>query len=77
MASVALLGRAPDEEEQRILARVFEEQRANFAAQPSDAGRLLTVGESPASGSLPPVELAAMTMVATALMNFDEFIVLR
>ena len=77
MASVALLGRAPDEAEQRILARLFGEQRAIFAAQPSDAGRLLTVGESPAAGTFPSIELAAMTMVATALMNFDEFIVLR
>jgi hypothetical protein len=77
MASVALLGRAPDEAEQRILLRLFDEQRANFAAQPDDAARLLTVGESPAVGTLPHIELAAMTMVATALMNFDEFIVLR
>jgi hypothetical protein len=77
MASVALLGRAPDETERRILLRLFEEQRAIFAAQPADAARLLTVGESPASATLPRVDLAAMTMVATALMNFDEFIVLR
>jgi hypothetical protein len=77
MASVALLGRAPDGAEQRILVRLFEEQQAIFAAQPADAARLLTVGESPASGTLPRIELAAMTMVATTLMNFDEFIVLR
>jgi len=77
MASVALLGRAPDGAEQQILVRLFKEQHAIFAAQPADAARLLTVGESPSPGTLPPVELAAMTMVATALMNFDEFIVLR
>jgi uncharacterized protein DUF1553/uncharacterized protein DUF1549/concanavalin A-like lectin/glucanase superfamily protein/cytochrome c len=77
MASVALLARAPDDEETRILMRLFEEQQAIFAAQPSDAARLLTVGESPVADTLPRIELAAMTMVATALMNFDEFIVLR
>ena len=76
-AALALLGRAPDEAEQRILVRLFEEQAANFAAQPADAARLLTVGESQADGTLSRIELAAMTMVATALMNFDEFIVLR
>ena len=77
MASVALLGRSPDDTERGILMRLLEEQQAIFAAQPADAARLLAVGESPSSGTLPPVELAAMTMVATALMNFDEFIVLR
>jgi hypothetical protein len=77
MASVALLGRAPDDEETRILMRLFEEQQSLFAAQPSDAAKLLAVGESSAPDALPRIELAATTMVATALMNFDEFIVLR
>jgi hypothetical protein len=77
MASVALIGRPPDETERGILLKLFEEQRAIFAAQPSEAARLLAVGESTADGTLPPTDLAAMTMVATALMNFDEFIVLR
>jgi hypothetical protein len=77
MASVALLGREPDVREREILARLFEEQRAIFAAQPGDADELLTVGESRVDSAPARIELAAMTMVATALMNFDEFIVLR
>ena len=77
MASIALIGRAPDETEHRILMRLFAEQHAHFAARPADADGVLGVGESVLDGTRPRTELAAMTMVATALMNFDEFIVLR
>jgi hypothetical protein len=77
VASFALLGRAPDETEGQILRTLFDQQLAIFAAQPADAEKLLTVGESAAHPTVPRIELAAMTMVATALMNFDEFINLR
>jgi hypothetical protein len=76
-ASVALLGRGPDETEQRILMRLYEEQHKHFDVRPDDAERLVTVGEAPVDETMSRVDLAAMTMVATALMNFDEFIVLR
>ena len=73
----ALTGRPPDDVEAGILARLFDEQRAVFAAAPEDAARLLRVGESGHDEALPRVELAAMTAVVTAVMNFDEFVVLR
>jgi hypothetical protein len=73
----ALIGRAPDDTETTILARLVEEQRALFARHTNDAARLLQVGESRSEEALPRVELAAMTMVVSAIMNFDEFVVLR
>jgi hypothetical protein len=73
----ALLGRLPDGTEQTIVERMFEEQRNIFARQPGDAARLAAVGESRADETLPRVELAATTVVVNAIMNFDEFIVLR
>lgn len=72
-----LIGRAPDREEAAILAQLFDEQRALFAAQPDQAVKLARVGASPADLSIPAPDLAAMTSVISAIMNFDEFIVVR
>jgi uncharacterized protein DUF1553/uncharacterized protein DUF1549/cytochrome c/concanavalin A-like lectin/glucanase superfamily protein len=73
----ALTGRLPDATEAGILSRLFKEQQAIFAAHPDDAVKLLAVGESPASHEVPPVDLAAMTSVVSAIMNFDEFVVMK
>ena len=73
----ALVGRAPDETEAGILARLFEEQRAWFAAHPADALQYVRVGEAQVDPALPPAELAATTAVVNAIVNFDEFVVLR
>ena len=73
----ALIGRLPDELEERILARMFEEQRAVFDRDPSDAARFLAVGEAPRERTSTPVDLAAMTAVVSAIMNVDEFVMLR
>ena len=77
LAFRALIGRAPDQTETDIFKRLFDEQRALFAANDGDAARLLAVGESTVDDSLPRVDLAAMTAVVSAIMNFDEFVVLR
>ena len=73
----ALIGRLPDEVEAGILARLFEEQRALFAVRAEDAARLLAVGDARADEALDRVDLAALTMVASAIMSFDEFVVVR
>jgi hypothetical protein len=73
----ALIARAPDPTEERILNRLFDEQRALFAANAGDAAKLIAVGDSPRDGSLPVVDLAAMTTVVNAIMNVDEFVMLR
>jgi hypothetical protein len=77
LAFRALTGRLPDATEAQILARLFEEQRALFAAHPDDAARLIAVGESRSAGGIAPADLAAMTSVVSAVMNFDEFVVTR
>ena len=72
-----LVGRLPDETEAGILARLFEEQRDQFAARAEDAARLLAVGDAAVDRQLDPLDLAAGTMVASAVMNFDEFVMVR
>jgi hypothetical protein len=73
----SLIGRAPDDTEARILATLFDEQRDLFAKNTDDAAKLLGVGEAPADKALGPVDVAAMTSVVSAILNFDEFVVVR
>jgi hypothetical protein len=73
----SLIGRAPDDTEAQILATLFDEQRDLFAKNTGDAAKLLGVGEAPAAKALAPVDVAAMTTVVSAIMNFDEFVVVR
>jgi hypothetical protein len=66
------VGRHPKPEEVAVLVRIYEQQRARFAAAPESALALLKVGDKPASAALPPEELAAWTTVASAILNLDE-----
>ncbi len=68
----SVTSRQPSPAELAVLTRVFERQRASFKAQPEEAQRLLITGESPADASIDPAELAAWTMVASAILNTDE-----
>jgi hypothetical protein len=72
-----LLGRPPDVTEAAILARLFAEERLLFAARPDDATKLLSTGESPWDETLPRSDFAAMTTVVSAIMNLEEFVMLR
>ena len=72
-----LIGRAPDRDEAAILARLFDEERALFAAHPDQAAKLANIGASPTDTTIPAADLAAMTSVVSAIMNFDEFTVVR
>jgi hypothetical protein len=73
----ALIGRQPDETEARILGRLFDEQKALFAKSPDEAARFLDLGDLAADETLPRADLAAMTMVVSAIMNIEEFVVVR
>jgi hypothetical protein len=67
-------GRAPDEEEHARLAEALAGWRARFAAEPADARALIEVGESPVPMDADPVELAAWSLLANALLNLDATI---
>ena len=76
-AFTALIGRPPDATELQILSRLFAEQQGLFSRDPGNATRLLAVGASAADSSLPRVEFAATTTVVSAIMNLDEFVLVR
>ena len=45
-----------------------------FEAKPAEADKLIRTGIAPVPGDIPPVELAAWTSVARAVLNLHETI---
>jgi hypothetical protein len=70
-------GRTPKPAESAVLTQLYEEQLAIFTADTAAAEKLLSVGEKPASQNIPPAEHAAATVLAKALLNFDESVMRR
>ena len=68
----SVLSRPPNTIELAALRGVYDKQLARFRELPDSAKALLAVGESPANTSLDPAELAAWTIVASAILNTDE-----
>ena len=66
--------RKATERELSVLMASLEEQKLLFAADPESAKRLLSVGEKPADATFDPIELAAATVVAQAILNHDDAI---
>ncbi|MHC4995606.1 MAG: DUF1553 domain-containing protein [Planctomycetota bacterium] len=66
--------RTPRQGELRILKGAYDQVLADFTANPSNARRLLTVGDSKPDASLDPVRLATQATVASMIMNLDETI---
>ncbi|HYI93134.1 MAG TPA: DUF1553 domain-containing protein [Bryobacteraceae bacterium] len=60
--------------EVEVLTRLAKEQTAHFRGAPKETAALLTNGESPYDKALEPADLAAWTMVASAILNLDETI---
>ncbi|MFN8348252.1 MAG: DUF1553 domain-containing protein [Spirosomataceae bacterium] len=73
----SLISRSPRPIEIEAMQQLYAEELADFQKNPKRADELLTVGEYPVDKSLNKSELAAMTIVASTLMNFDEFVIKR
>src|SRR5688500_12320593 len=69
--------RTPSAGEVTSLAAALAEQEAIFAAEPGAIPKLLNIGEAGADLTLPGAQLAAATMVASALLNHDEAVMRR
>lgn len=76
-AFTLLTSRPPDKTEAKILAELYESQRAEFDANPSEANALLEIGTSPVSLYENPREHAAATIVINAMMNINESLIKR
>jgi hypothetical protein len=60
-----------------VLAELFEEQREIYSIDYLGAEEIRTVGEAKPEEGIPPADLAAATMLAKALLNFDEALMRR
>ena len=66
--------RVPYRLENYALRQLLEHERHAFAQDPGSATQLLSVGASGVPTALDPIELAAFTMVARAILNLSETI---
>ena len=66
-----LTSRRPDSRELELLESLYTKMRAEYGRDRRAALELLSVGESRRDPTLDPVDLAASTVVATTIMNFD------
>jgi hypothetical protein len=69
------LGRQATNREVALLVNLALAQRQRFESAPDKAAALLAVGESPRDASIPAAEHAAWMVVASTVMNMDEFLV--
>ncbi len=67
-----LLARPLQANEQQVVRSALEEFTGFYTAQPAEAQKLITVGESKPAAGIPAPKLAALTMVANQLLNLDE-----
>jgi hypothetical protein len=73
----ALTSRKPRPAELLEITRLFEQEWTHFKQNPEKSTQLLSVGEYARDSNLDAAEVAAYTIVASMLMNFDEFAVKR
>jgi hypothetical protein len=59
------------------MKELYTEELESFRKEPKRIKELLSTGESKQDTTLNSAELAACTMIATTVMNFDEFVMKR
>ena len=69
-----LMGHRPSPRELATLEALYREQYDEFRGGHSDPHKLLAVGDAPIDPALDPVECAAMTVLAQAILNHDEMV---
>jgi len=67
-------GRTPDARELAELGAALDGFRERYRAAPEDAAKLVHVGEAPAVDGFESAELAAWTLIASAVLNLDATI---
>jgi hypothetical protein len=67
-----VLARRPNDAELNVLLGGYAEHLRDFRRDPVAAKRLLKQGDSPVDPSLDRAELAAMSSVASVILNLDE-----
>jgi hypothetical protein len=69
-----VVGRTGNDKELEIITNLYEKQKAMFASDESGTKAILSVGEKKFDDKLTASEVAAATVVAQMLQNFDEVV---
>ncbi|MDH3648466.1 MAG: DUF1553 domain-containing protein [Saprospiraceae bacterium] len=77
MAYLLLIGRAPRMDERQVLVKQYLDEKQRLAENSDRIDKLLSIGEYPHDDSLDKAEIAAYTVVASTIMNYDEFVMKR
>ena len=72
-----LTSRTPSLKETEILKRLYRDQKTYFDSVPNDAKQFISIGDSPRDERIDPTDHAAMTVVITNLLNYDESVTKR
>ena len=64
--------RPPREKERGVLRDVYQQSYQHYRTNSEAAEKLISTGEAQRDESLDPVEHAAMTIVASMILNLDE-----
>ena len=73
----ALPSRPTRPREEALLRQLYGKELAEFQKNPKRVAELLNVGEAKRDPKLNPAEVAANAIVASTVMNFDEFVIKR
>jgi hypothetical protein len=73
----SLISRQPRPSEMALLEKLYQEEYQDFVKNPKRVNELLKVGEYPIDQKASKPQLAALTVVASTIMNFDEFLIKR
>jgi hypothetical protein len=68
----SVLLRPPSSEEASVVAQTAASLERQFAEDPARAQVFLAIGDSKADAALPSAQLAALSVVASQLLNLDE-----
>ncbi len=71
------LGRKPRPNELPIINRMLASFRKRYQSQPSDAKKLLAVGDAPTAKNISPPEQASWMLICSTLMNTNDFLTLH
>jgi len=63
--------------EMEVLRKYRAEEVQRLGAAPAEVKKILTIGVAPADAALDPIQVAAMTMTAAAVMNTPDAYSLR
>ena len=68
----ATLSRSPTADELAVIQQALNQCLSRYQADPEAAKKVIAVGESKPRGNVPPIELAAYTLIANLILNLDE-----